>query len=185
MKVDSKKRITEYRQSVLITGGGSGKPPPSPLDERVAGIMGETLLSGIVPEDEGDTDAGERSRMDSAPDASSPPCTSGLSDPGSCAPSDPGTSAPSAPASASSAPASASSAPASASSAPASASSAPASASSAPASASSARSTPSGAIRGVPSARVLTDAVLQSQKEIIEAIGKLTAEVYCLTFVVQ
>ncbi|KAK0147727.1 hypothetical protein N1851_012579 [Merluccius polli] len=164
MKVDSKKRITEYRQSVLITGGGSGKPPPSPLDERVAGIMGETLLSGIVPEDEGDTDAGERSRMDSAPDASSPPCTSGLSDPGSSAPSDPGTSAPSA---------------------PASASSAPASASSAPASASSARSTPSGAIRGVPSARVLTDAVLQSQKEIIEAIGKLTAEVYCLTFVVQ
>ncbi|KAK0146571.1 hypothetical protein N1851_014110 [Merluccius polli] len=65
MKVDSKK-------SVLITGGGSGKPPPSPLDERVAGIIGETLLSGIVPEDEGDTDAGEMSQMDSAPDASSP-----------------------------------------------------------------------------------------------------------------
>ncbi|KAK0134620.1 hypothetical protein N1851_029742 [Merluccius polli] len=119
MKVDSKKRIAEYRQSVLITGGGSGKPPPSPLDERVAGIIGEKLLSGIVPEDEGDTDAGERSQMDSAPDASSPPCTSGLSDPGS--------SAPSAPPSASSAPASASSAP----SAPESASSAPASASSA------------------------------------------------------
>ena len=59
MKVDSKKRIAEYRQSVLITGGGSGKPPPSPLDERVAGIIGEKLLSGIVPEDEGDTDAGK------------------------------------------------------------------------------------------------------------------------------
>ncbi|KAK0134138.1 hypothetical protein N1851_030303 [Merluccius polli] len=59
MKVDSKKRIAEYRQSVHLTGSWSRKTPPSPLDDRVAGIIGEKILSGIVPEDEGDTDASQ------------------------------------------------------------------------------------------------------------------------------
>ena len=54
-----KKKCTE-RKSVHITGSGHRKPPPSPLDERVAGIIGEKLISGIVREEEGDTDAGKR-----------------------------------------------------------------------------------------------------------------------------
>jgi hypothetical protein len=55
-----KNRISEYRHSIHITGSGHGKPPASSLDERVAGIIGEKLLSGIVSEDEGETTAGKR-----------------------------------------------------------------------------------------------------------------------------
>ena len=55
-----KNRISEYRHSIHITGSGHGKPPASSLDERVAGIIGEKFISGIVREEEGDTDAGKR-----------------------------------------------------------------------------------------------------------------------------
>ncbi|KAK0140062.1 hypothetical protein N1851_023025 [Merluccius polli] len=128
------------------------KPWPAMVWAVGKGLLassGEKILSGIVPEDEGDTDAGERSQMDSVPNASSPSCTSVLSDPGA--------------------------------NALASDSNAPASDSPAPAS--SDHTTPPGSVRGsvrspVPTARVLSDAVLQSQREIIEAIGNLTAEVY-------
>ncbi|CAL8400347.1 unnamed protein product [Boreogadus saida] len=59
-------------------------PPPSPLDERVAGIIGEKFISGIVREEEGDTDAvvdgSEMFHKKRAPNASVLPCASGLSD---------------------------------------------------------------------------------------------------------
>ncbi|KAJ8253606.1 hypothetical protein COCON_G00202180 [Conger conger] len=45
-----------HRQSVCATGGGEGTPKLTPLDEKLAGIIGEPLLSGVVTEAEGDTD---------------------------------------------------------------------------------------------------------------------------------
>ena len=55
--MEAKKRIAAYRHSVRTTGGGQGERQPSQLHQRIAGIIGETLLSGVVPEAEGDTDA--------------------------------------------------------------------------------------------------------------------------------
>ncbi|XDV45646.1 hypothetical protein PO909_013706 [Leuciscus waleckii] len=57
IKVDAKKRLALHRQSVSATGGGKGTPELTPLDERLAAIIGESLLSGVVTEAEGDTDA--------------------------------------------------------------------------------------------------------------------------------
>ncbi|CAL8276020.1 unnamed protein product [Arctogadus glacialis] len=48
-------------------------PPPSPLDERVAGIIGEKFISGIVCEEEGDTDAGPNGSSATAPGLSDVP----------------------------------------------------------------------------------------------------------------
>lgn len=59
IKVDAKKRIALHRQSVCATGGGKGTPELTPTDEKLAGIIGESLLSGVVTEAEGDTDAPE------------------------------------------------------------------------------------------------------------------------------
>ncbi|XP_046873074.1 nuclear apoptosis-inducing factor 1-like [Hypomesus transpacificus] len=56
IKVEAKKRLAHHRQSVSATGGGKGTPELTPLDERLAGIIGESLLSGVVTEAEGDTD---------------------------------------------------------------------------------------------------------------------------------
>ncbi len=38
------------------TGEGKGTPELSPLDEKIAGIVGESLLGVVVMEAEGDTD---------------------------------------------------------------------------------------------------------------------------------
>ena len=56
IKVDAKKRLASHRQSVCATGGGTGAPELTPMDERLAGIIGESLLSGVVTEADGDTD---------------------------------------------------------------------------------------------------------------------------------
>ncbi|XP_010778572.1 uncharacterized protein, partial [Notothenia coriiceps] len=56
IKVDAKKRLASHRQSVCATGGGKGAPELTPMDERLAGIIGESLLSGVVTEADGDTD---------------------------------------------------------------------------------------------------------------------------------
>ncbi|KAI3353871.1 hypothetical protein L3Q82_005079 [Scortum barcoo] len=57
IKVDAKKRLASRRQSVCATRRGRGTPKLTPLDEKLAGIIGESLLSGVVTEVEGDTDA--------------------------------------------------------------------------------------------------------------------------------
>ncbi|KAJ8256710.1 hypothetical protein COCON_G00188620 [Conger conger] len=72
IKLDAKKRIAMHRQSVCATGGGEGTPELTPLDERLAGIIGEPLLSGVVTEAEGDTDLQE------APDDSVAASSSGV-----------------------------------------------------------------------------------------------------------
>ncbi|CAM4681829.1 unnamed protein product [Leuciscus chuanchicus] len=73
IKVDAKKRLALHRQSVSATGGGKGTPELTPLDERLAAIIGESLLSGVVTEAEGDTDAPD------APDDTVAGCSSGAS----------------------------------------------------------------------------------------------------------
>lgn len=56
LKVGAKKRLACHRQSVSATGGGQGAPKLSPLETRMASIIGETSVCGIVSEREGDTD---------------------------------------------------------------------------------------------------------------------------------
>lgn len=58
IKVGAKKRIAAHRQSIQATGGGKGVAPLSEMDNKLAVIIGEPLVSGVVGEEEGDTDAG-------------------------------------------------------------------------------------------------------------------------------
>lgn len=60
IKVEAKRRISLHRRSVCATGGGQGTAELTPTDKRLAGIIVESLLSGVVTEaEEGDTDAPE------------------------------------------------------------------------------------------------------------------------------
>ncbi|XP_054866345.1 t-SNARE domain-containing protein 1-like isoform X2 [Amphiprion ocellaris] len=59
LKVEAKKRVTCHHQSMSATGGGRGKPEPTPLDSRIASILGTASGCGIVSEKEGDTDLAE------------------------------------------------------------------------------------------------------------------------------
>lgn len=56
LKVVVKKRICAHRRSVVTTGGGQGITDLSAFDARVGAIIGETGLSGVLPEFQGDTD---------------------------------------------------------------------------------------------------------------------------------
>ena len=60
-KVETKRRIASHRLSVTATGGGQRTPELSPVELRMASILGETSLSGIVSEKEGETDMTEKS----------------------------------------------------------------------------------------------------------------------------
>ncbi len=64
-KVDAKNRITLHRKNVCATGGGRGEPELTPLDEKMTGIIGESLLNGVVTEAEGDSDVGPQDTEDS------------------------------------------------------------------------------------------------------------------------
>ncbi|XP_034564486.1 nuclear apoptosis-inducing factor 1-like [Notolabrus celidotus] len=56
LKVEAKRRIATHRQSVTATGGGTGTPELTPLEDRMASILGVASVCGIVSEREGDTD---------------------------------------------------------------------------------------------------------------------------------
>ena len=56
MKVEVKRRIAAHRRSITATGGGTGGEELTPFDQRVAAIVGDTALSGVVGAHEGDTD---------------------------------------------------------------------------------------------------------------------------------
>lgn len=56
LKVEAKKRLTHHCQ---ILSGGKGLPELTPFEKRIGSILRETNLSGIVPENEGDTDLAE------------------------------------------------------------------------------------------------------------------------------
>uniref|UniRef100_A0A671X5W7 Uncharacterized protein n=1 Tax=Sparus aurata TaxID=8175 RepID=A0A671X5W7_SPAAU len=64
IKVEVKKRLASHRQSVCATGEGTGQLELTPLNKKLAGIIGESHLSGVVTEVEGDTDAGPQEAED-------------------------------------------------------------------------------------------------------------------------
>lgn len=56
IKVEVKRRTAAHRQSVGRTGGGTGVDELTAFEQRVASIMGDTLLSGAVSVELGDSD---------------------------------------------------------------------------------------------------------------------------------
>ncbi|XP_027132538.1 nuclear apoptosis-inducing factor 1-like [Larimichthys crocea] len=56
LKVEVKRRVSAHRRSVTATGGGSGVEELSSFDRRVASLVGDTALTGVVRAHEGDTD---------------------------------------------------------------------------------------------------------------------------------
>ncbi len=58
-KVEAKRRLSSHRQSVAATGGGPRAPELTLLESKIATIIGDAGLCGIVPEKEGDTDVTE------------------------------------------------------------------------------------------------------------------------------
>ncbi|XP_049913336.1 t-SNARE domain-containing protein 1-like [Epinephelus moara] len=59
LKMEAKSRVAWHRQSVSATGGGQGTPEPTPLDTKIASILGTASVCDIVSEREGDTDLAE------------------------------------------------------------------------------------------------------------------------------
>ncbi|XP_064190462.1 nuclear apoptosis-inducing factor 1-like isoform X1 [Anguilla rostrata] len=49
IKVQAKKRISAHRESVGVGGWCVGAPPLSPLDERLASIIGDIHMSAMLP----------------------------------------------------------------------------------------------------------------------------------------
>ncbi|XP_016341425.1 nuclear apoptosis-inducing factor 1-like isoform X2 [Sinocyclocheilus anshuiensis] len=56
IKVEVKRRTAAHRQSVGRTGSGTGVDELTPFEQRVASIVGDTLLSGVVSVAVGDSD---------------------------------------------------------------------------------------------------------------------------------
>ena len=56
LKCNDKKCMALHRQSVSATGGGTGTPNLSPFDERMAPVVWEASVAGVVKEKEGDTE---------------------------------------------------------------------------------------------------------------------------------
>ncbi|XP_059896290.1 uncharacterized protein LOC132448783 [Gadus macrocephalus] len=56
LKVEVKRRVSAHRRSVTTTGGGTGVGELSPFDLRVAALIGDTALTEVVGAHEGDTD---------------------------------------------------------------------------------------------------------------------------------
>nr|XP_008279744.1 PREDICTED: nuclear apoptosis-inducing factor 1-like [Stegastes partitus] len=56
IKVDVKTRTIVQRQSVAKTGGGRGMDKLTPFEQRVAAIVGDTALTGVVRANVGDSD---------------------------------------------------------------------------------------------------------------------------------
>ncbi|XP_061593275.1 nuclear apoptosis-inducing factor 1-like [Cololabis saira] len=56
IKVEVKRRTAAHRQSVAKTGGGKGEDDLTPFQQRVAAIVGDTALTGVVGAHAGDSD---------------------------------------------------------------------------------------------------------------------------------
>lgn len=65
IKLDAKKRITTHKLHTTATGGGQGSSQLSAADERIACIIGETSLSGIIPDGDSDMPLLEQSTANS------------------------------------------------------------------------------------------------------------------------
>ncbi|XP_039630071.1 nuclear apoptosis-inducing factor 1-like [Polypterus senegalus] len=56
IKVAVKRRVAAHRLHVSSTGRGTELPELTPFEQRVAAIIGDTLIVGILPAGEGDSD---------------------------------------------------------------------------------------------------------------------------------
>ena len=56
IKVDVKRKVSAHRRSVGQTGSGAGVGELAPFEQRVAAVVGDRLLFGVVPPAEGDSD---------------------------------------------------------------------------------------------------------------------------------
>ncbi len=56
IKVEVKRRTAAHRQSVAKTGGGKGEEELTLFEQRVAAIVGDTALTGVVGAHVGDSD---------------------------------------------------------------------------------------------------------------------------------
>ena len=54
IKLNAKKRVMAHRPETSLTGGGQAATQLTPMDTRIASIIGDTALCGIIPG--GDTD---------------------------------------------------------------------------------------------------------------------------------
>lgn len=59
LKVEAKKCLSSHRLSLAATGGGKGEPNLTSFEKRMAFVLGQTSVCGIVPENESDTDFAE------------------------------------------------------------------------------------------------------------------------------
>ena len=57
--MEAKRKLSSHHQSVAATGGGPSTPELTAIDGKIAAIIGEASVCGIVSEKEGDTDATE------------------------------------------------------------------------------------------------------------------------------
>lgn len=64
IKMEAKKRICAHRKNISATGGGGSLSKLSNTDERIAGIIGESALSGIIPDGDSDMPSLESSNPD-------------------------------------------------------------------------------------------------------------------------
>ncbi|GAA6085112.1 myb-related transcription factor, partner of profilin-like [Tachysurus ichikawai] len=79
-KVQAKRKLSSHRQSVAATGGG-----PSPADlisviSKIAAIIGEVSVCGIVSEKEGNTDVTETTEEQVLPESEAVGEQEGFSD---------------------------------------------------------------------------------------------------------
>ncbi|KAK0145844.1 t-SNARE domain-containing protein 1 [Merluccius polli] len=65
IKVDVKKKVSAHRRSVGQTGSGAGIGELAPFEQRVAAVVGDLLLFGVVPPAEGDSDLAQDPTEDS------------------------------------------------------------------------------------------------------------------------
>ena len=56
IKVDVKKRVSVHCRSVGQTGSGTGVGDLTPLEQRMAAVVGDRVLFGVVPPAERDSD---------------------------------------------------------------------------------------------------------------------------------
>ncbi|KAE8284740.1 Nuclear apoptosis-inducing factor 1 [Larimichthys crocea] len=83
LKMEVKRRVSAHRRSMTATGGGSGVEELSSFDRRVASLVGDTALTGVVGAHEGDTDhlqddkpGGDSAGVSAGPGSSAGPSSS-------------------------------------------------------------------------------------------------------------
>ncbi|XP_018951036.1 myb-related transcription factor, partner of profilin-like [Cyprinus carpio] len=69
LKVEAKRKLSSHRQSVAATGGGPCTADLTSVDSKIAAIIGEVSVCGIVSEKEGDTDVTETTEEQVLPES--------------------------------------------------------------------------------------------------------------------